>query len=129
MIIKKFSKKIHRIQATKKSLKSLQVHKFISLQVDSDVCFRLLLRCLNLRTLELVNHSTFVFLNNHTSIMSAKAESIAQCGIYGSLLCFIESKIQFWIQVRIIGKMINSRRNNIMNNRFDTGDGFYYPAW
>ena len=39
--------------------------------------------------------------------MSAKAESIAQCGIHGSLLRFVESKIQSRIQVGIIGKMID----------------------
>ena len=39
--------------------------------------------------------------------MSAKAESIAQCGIDHAVLGLVKREVQFGIQFRVIGKMID----------------------
>ena len=56
--------------------------------------------------------------------MSAKAESIAQCGSYSSFLGLIESEVQLGIKGWVVVKMVYGRRNHIVYGALDAGNGF-----
>ena len=60
--------------------------------------------------------------------MPTKAKGVAKRSIHRSGLCFVESEIEFGIQFRIIGKVINSWRHQIIKHRFYTSYSFYYAG-
>ena len=67
---------------------------------------------------------SYIFFNNHAGVVATKTKSITQCSANQSFLGLIKSKVQFWIQIRIICKVIDSRRNYIVNNTLNTSNGF-----
>ena len=60
------------------------------------------------------SESTFVFLEDHGSIVAAKAKSVAQCSPHFSLLRLVERKVQFLVEGRIVSEMIDGWRNDVL---------------
>src|SRR6185369_4526618 len=68
--------------------------------------------------------SGIIFPENNGSIMSAESERIAQRIADCSFLSLIKSEIQLRIKFRIIGKVIDGRRNDIVFYSHDRSHGF-----
>src|SRR6187551_200515 len=62
------------------------------------------------------------------SIMATKSEGVAQRITHGTLMRFVKSKVKLRIKGRIIRKMINSWRNDIVHHRHDGSNGFHGPG-
>ena len=56
--------------------------------------------------------------------MTTKTKRITQGCIYNTLLSCMESKVEPWVESRIIGKVIDSRRYDIMHSSQNTGNSF-----
>ena len=56
--------------------------------------------------------------------MPAKTKRIGQRGIDHPLLCFVKGEVQPAVNFRIIRKMVDGRRNDIILYSQDSGNGF-----
>jgi hypothetical protein len=54
-----------------------------------------------------------VFLYNNRGVVAAKPKGIAKGSFNGTMLGFVKCKVQLGIQFRIIGEVIDGRRNDI----------------
>lgn len=68
--------------------------------------------------------SVFILLHDHAGIVTAKTKSVAQRGIYNTLLRFVECEIESRVEFGIVGKMIDGRGDVVIQNTHDAGDGF-----
>lgn len=66
-----------------------------------------------------------ILAENHRCIMPAKSKGITKCCSDCTFLGFVKRKIQSRIKSGIIGKMIYSRRDNIVHYGKQSGNGFY----
>ena len=57
-----------------------------------------------------------VFFENHTGVMTAKAERVAQCSTHFTLLCLIEGEVQVVVDflVFVVFLVVDGRRNNVV---------------
>src|SRR5439155_1666096 len=66
----------------------------------------------------------FRFSDDNGEVVTAKPKGVAQGNIYFSLLGFIKSKVEFWIKLRVVSKVIDRGRNNSFVDREQTSNGF-----
>ena len=57
--------------------------------------------------------------------MTSKTKGVAECCSYCSALGFPESEVEPGIQFGIVGEMIDSWWDPVVDYAHDTGDGFY----
>ena len=68
----------------------------------------------------------FVFLDEGTGILSAKAEVVGKSGTDGTFLCLSESKVEAVVDVLIVITllMVDSGRNDVVLHSQHGGNGF-----
>ena len=68
--------------------------------------------------------SSLVLFKNHAGIVATKAKGVAQCGLYFPLLSFAKGEVKAWVDVRVIGKVVDGWRHDIVLHGHNTGNGF-----
>ena len=65
------------------------------------------------------------FFEDNRSIVTTKTKCVAQCYVYHTLLSLIEGEVQTAIECRVVGKVIDGWRHNIVYGSQYTCNSFY----